>query len=147
MESYSTLMNRKLVFPSTRDEYVIVEKAYLSQALFPRISHIFIDEVWYSSRYPDVLSAIGAGKIKDIAEHYALFGYYEHRMPYHIAVDEEWYLAQYEDVSKAVEIKIYESGQRHFEECGYREGRMPYPNFRLKLRNGDAKRLPDVKNS
>lgn len=139
MEAYSALMNRKLVFPSTRDEYMIVEKAYLAQALFSKISQILIDEEWYATRYPDVLSAIEDGKIKNISEHYALFGYYEHRMPYQIVVDEQWYLAQYEDVKKAVQVQVYDSGQSHFEECGYREGRVPFPNFRLKLRN-EAKR-------
>ncbi|HVH82509.1 MAG TPA: hypothetical protein VM782_24145 [Stellaceae bacterium] len=118
---------------------MIVEKAYLAQALFSKISQILIDEEWYATRYPDVLSAIEDGKIKNISEHYALFGYYEHRMPYQIVVDEQWYLAQYEDVKKAVQVQVYDSGQSHFEECGYREGRVPFPNFRLKLRN-EAKR-------
>ena len=140
MEPYSTLINRRLVFPSTRDEYVIIEKTYLFQVLFSMTSQIFVDEKWYSNRYPDVLSALDEGNIKNVAEHYALFGYYEHRMPYHIGVDEDWYLAQYQDVSKAVDAQIYESGQRHFEECGYREGRIPYANFRLKLRNDEPKK-------
>ncbi len=139
MEPYSTLLNRELVLASTRDDYLIVEKGYLTQIMSPLVERIFIDEDWYAERYPDVVAALREKKIKDIPEHFVLCGYYEHRMPYNIAVDEDWYLTQYEDVRTAVIAKIYDSGQRHFEECGYKEGRIPYPNFRLKMRNEDKK--------
>jgi hypothetical protein len=108
------------------------------------IDQIFVDEIWYVNQYPDVISAIKDGKIADAAEHYAMHGYYEHRMPYKIEVDEQWYLSQYEDITKAVEAGIFSSGQVHFDECGYREGRMPVPHFRLKLRTEAVPISPPV---
>jgi hypothetical protein len=89
--------------------------------------------------YPDVIPTIGEGKIEDASEHYALHGYYEHRMPYKIEIDEKWYLSQYDDIIKAVAAGIFASGQVHFDECGYREGRMPFPHFRLRLRSDQVK--------
>ena len=138
MEPFSTLINRKLMLPSQRTNYVAVEITYLSLILRPVISQILIDEIWYSGQYPDVISAVSEGKISSISEHYVLHGYYEHRIPYKISVDEKWYLAQYEDVNKAVQADIFDSGQSHFEVRGYQEGRIPYPNFRLKLRSDVA---------
>ena len=137
MEPYSTLMNRKLLLPSTHDDYFIIERDYLVKTLFPAIEKINVDEKWYSSKYPDVALALDEQAITSISEHYVRFGYFEHRMPYRILVDETWYLAEYEDISRAVGSQIYASGQQHFEECGYREGRLPYPNFKLRLRNDE----------
>src|ERR1700733_14200982 len=135
MERFSTLLNRKLMVPSQRANYMAVDTDYLCQILRPVISQIDVDEEWYRNKYPDVQAAISEGKVSTILEHYALYGYYEHRIPYKIEVDEKWYISEYEDIGKAVEAGIFESGQTHFEECGYREGRIPYPHFRLRLRN------------
>jgi hypothetical protein len=139
MEPLAALANRKMILPSTREDYLIVEKAYLIDLFRPVVSRIVVDVDWYSGKYPDVRSAIGAGVIPDAAEHYIQYGYYEHRMPYAIVVDEEWYLAQYEDVSEAVRNRVFTSGQGHFEERGYQEGRVPYPNFTLKTKDKEKK--------
>jgi hypothetical protein len=136
MDTWSALINRKIVLPSQKTNYVAVEMHYLSQALRGQVAEIFVDEEWYSTRYPDVLTAIEDRKIETVSEHYALYGYYEHRMPYAIAVNEEWYLSEYDDISKAVQARTFGSGQAHFDQIGYREGRIPYPHFRLKLRAG-----------
>lgn len=135
MEPLSAMINRRLVLPSTKDDYLIVEKAYLYDLLSIKTRQIYVDFDWYTEKYPDVLSAIKDGVIQDPGEHYARFGYYEHRMPYRIAVDEEWYLEQYPDVREAVGARVFDSGQVHFDERGYREGRMPYPNFSLTLKS------------
>jgi hypothetical protein len=139
MEPLSSLINRKLLLPSQRTNYMAVELTYLTQVLRPLIDRVFVDESWYTTRYPDVIPAIGEGKIEDASEHYALHGYYEHRMPYKIEIDEKWYLSQYDDIIKAVAAGIFASGQVHFDECGYREGRMPFPHFRLRLRSDQVK--------
>ncbi len=134
MEPLAALINRKLLIPSQRTNYIAVEMHYLSQALRDRVGKIYVDEVWYVNRYPDVLVAIKEGKISTVVEHYALYGYYEHRMPHFIEVDERWYLSEYEDINNAVRERIFSSGQAHFDEAGYREGRIPYPHFQLRLR-------------
>ena len=135
MEPLSAFINKKLMLPSQRTNYIAVETHYLSHALRDQVAQIYVDEAWYSSRYSDVLDAINDGRVNAIAEHYVMYGYYEHRMPYPILVDERWYLSEYEDISKAVRERIFSSGQSHFDEAGYREGRIPYPHFRLRLRS------------
>ena len=135
METLATLVNKKLMLPSQKTNYIAVELFYLSHALRDNVGKIFVDEKWYADRYPDVLIALGDKKIKTLSEHYALYGYYEHRMPHEIRVDEQWYLAEYEDIRKGVQARTFESGQAHFDELGYREGRIPYPHFRLRLRD------------
>lgn len=141
MEPFSSLINRKLMLPSQRADYIAVEVSYLTQILRPLIGQIFVDDNWYVNRYPDVIAAIREGNLTDASEHYALFGYYEHRMPYKIQVDERWYLSQYGDITKAVESGVFDSGQSHFDDCGYREGRVPFANFRLKLRADEIAEL------
>ena len=138
MEPLSALINRKLMLPSQKTNYIAVEMHYLSQVLKSQVGQVFVDEVWYKTRYPDVIDALKDGKISNVAEHYSMHGYYEHRMPYEILVDEKWYLKEYDDIATAVKIGTFASGQMHFDELGYREGRIPYPYFRLKLRGDKA---------
>ena len=135
MEPFSTLINKRIMLPSQKSNYIAVDTHYLSQIFQDRVGQIFVDESWYMGRYPDVIEALDAGKIKTISDHYSVFGYYEHRMPYHVLVDEEWYLAEYKDIQVAVKSGTFASGQSHFDELGYKEGRIPYPFFRLKLRS------------
>ncbi len=135
MEPLSALINRKLLLPSQKTNYIAVETHFLSHALREQVGRIFVDEDWYAGKYPDVLLALGEGKIKTVAEHFVLYGYYEHRMPHAIKVDEKWYLSEYEDIAKAVQGRLFASGQSHFDEIGYKEGRIPYPYFKLKLRS------------
>ena len=138
METWSALINKKLMLPSQKTNYIAVEMHYLSQALRDQVGQIFVDEEWYVAKYPDILAAINEGKIETVSEHYVLYGYYEHRMPYSIVVDEKWYLTEYEDIAKAVQSRTFSSGQSHFDQLGYREGRIPYPYFRLRLRTDNG---------
>jgi hypothetical protein len=138
MEPLASLINRKLMLPSQKTNYIAVEMHFLSHALRDQVGKIFVDEEWYATQHPDVLQAIKDGTIETISEHYTLFGYYEHRMPYLIAVDETWYLTEYEDIAKAVKAGTFPSGQAHFEIAGYREGRVPYAHFKLRLRDDRA---------
>jgi hypothetical protein len=135
MEPLAALINRKLMLPSQKTNYMAVEMHYLSHALRDQVGKIFVDEEWYAARHPDVLLAIKEGKIETVSEHYILYGYYEHRMPYLIEVDDAWYLDQYEDIAGAIKAGTFPSGQAHFEVAGYREGRIPYAHFRLRLRD------------
>ena len=139
MEPLSALINRKLMLPSQKTNYIAVEMHYLSQVLKSQVGEVSVDEVWYKTRYPDVIDPLKGGKLSNASEHYSMHGYYEHRMPYKILVNENWYLKEYGDIATAVEIGTFASGQMHFDELGYREGRIPYPCFRLKLR-GDKRR-------
>jgi hypothetical protein len=125
------------MLPSQKTNYMAVEMHYLSQALREQVGKVFVDEEWYANQYPDVLQAIKDGKIETVSEHYVLYGYYEHRMPYAIKVDEGWYLREYEDIARAVKLGTFDSGQAHFDIAGYREGRVPYAHFQLRLRDED----------
>jgi len=137
-DTFAALVNRKLMLPSSKTNYVAVEMNFLSDMMQRYTLQIRVDEDWYLERYPDVVEGIAEGKVKSAADHYARFGFFEHRMPYPIHVDESFYLSQYEDVSTAVQKRTFASGQAHFEEVGYREGRIPYPNFRLAVRELQA---------
>jgi hypothetical protein len=132
IESYATLLNRKLLIPTQKSNYIGVEMHFLVFALRPLLETIYFDEQWYLNYYPDIREAIHERKVNNGHEHYLLHGYYEHRLPYHITIDGEWYLDQYDDIKKAVMKGDFESGQTHFEAVGFREGRLPFPNFRLK---------------
>ncbi len=135
MEPLAALINQKLMLPSQKTNYIAVEMHYLSQALKCQVGRVFVDEDWYKTYYPDVIEALNSGEIATASQHYTIFGYYEHRMPYRILVDELWYTEEYPDIAAAVRFGTFASGQVHFDELGYREGRIPYPYFRLKLRS------------
>ncbi len=128
---YASILNRKLVVPSTRAAYFAVDEHFLVELMMPRVEKIRVDEKWYLAVHPDVGAAIESGAVAGAKAHYCRYGYYEHRMPYPVKVDENWYINEYPDVRAAVAAKSFQSGQEHFEMLGYREGRFPYPEFRL----------------
>ena len=82
MEPLSAMINKRLLLPSQKTNYIAVEMHYLSQILKDRIREVFVDERWYISRYPDVVDALKKGNLETASDHYSLHGYYEHRMPY-----------------------------------------------------------------
>ena len=130
-ESYATLLNLRLVVPSARSEYVVVDRTFWTETLACRIATVPLDAAWYCRRYPDVAEAIAAGLLPDANQHYRNSGYFEHRLPFAITVDARWYVTEYADVSAALSRKLYRSAQEHFEEVGFKEGRLPYPGFSL----------------
>lgn len=131
--TFATFVNQKILLPSSRTNYVAVEKSHLVDFMKPFLKSIYVDSDWYIGSNPDVAQAIFDGAIATAAEHYVTFGYYEHRMPYRIEVDADWYLAQYADVNEAVTSGAFASAQEHYSLLGYKEGRLPYANFILKL--------------
>ena len=131
METFATLINRKVLLPSMRSNYVGVDMHFLSVILASELVAIRVDEAWYLARYPDVVSAIDQGLCVGASDHYVRHGYYEHRLPREVRVSEDWYLRKHEDVRRAVAAKDFSSGQHHFDEVGFREGRLPYPGFSL----------------
>ena len=137
METLATLINRKILILSSKTDLIGVEMHFLTQVLKGMVGQIFVDEDWYTKRYPDVVTALHSSKIRTAAEHYVLFGFYEHRIPHQILVDEEWYLTEYPDIKHAVQSRDFPSGQHHFEELGYREGRVPFPHFKLRMHNDE----------
>jgi hypothetical protein len=134
VETYATMLNRKLVIPSAKTHYVAVEKSYWIEFFGLRLACVDVDERWYLDRYPDVAKAIESNVLKTASQHYCQSGYFEHRMPYYICVDPDWYVEQYFDVKEAVENKIFPSAQAHFELDGFKEGRHPFPNFALRMK-------------
>ncbi len=134
-ETYATLLNLKIVIPSSKSNYVAIEKSYWIALFFPNIAQIDLDQDWYLKRYPDVAAAVGSDVVADAQQHYCESGYFEHRIPYQIDVDEGWYVAQYADVQAAVAKQVFNSAQEHFEKTGYREGRYPYAGFALRKRD------------
>jgi hypothetical protein len=130
--SFATLINKKVLVPSTRTQYIAVDKNYLVDLLKPVLFRIYVDEEWYLRNNPDVVQAIEASRVASATEHYVTFGFYEHRMPYEIAVDEDWYVAQYPDVNQAVSNGVF-SARDHFYAAGFKEGRIPFAGFAFRL--------------
>ena len=93
MTTFATLVNQKILIPSSRTNYVAVEKSHLNDFMKPLLRMIHVDADWYIRTNPDVAQAIFDGVITTASDHYVTFGYYEHRMPYRIEVDADWYLA------------------------------------------------------
>src|SRR5579859_2054845 len=128
MNTFATLINQKVVVPSSRTNYVAVERNHLVDFMKPMLKSIYVDAEWYLHANPDVAQAMSDSLVTTAVDHYVTFGYYEHRMPYPIEVDATWYLAQYADVEEAVAKGEFSSAQEHFYLVGYKEGRLPYPN-------------------
>jgi len=133
-ETYAMLLNLKKVLPSSKSNYVAVDRDYWIAAFSAHVGQVDLDEEWYLGRYPDVAEAVSGGVLRGALDHYCHSGYFEHRMPYFIKVNTEWYLSENPDVEGAIRHEIYKSAQEHFEETGYREGRHPYPGFALRKR-------------
>ena len=130
--TYASLINRKLIVPSSKKPFLAVDEHFVAQLLMPQLEKIHVDEAWYLRAYPDVSAAIKGGVVPTAKAHYCQYGYYEHRMPHRILVDEPWYLMEYPDVREGVvTAKHFASGQEHFELLGYKEGRYPYRGFQL----------------
>jgi hypothetical protein len=129
--TYATLINRKLLLPSSKKPFLAVDEHFLAQLLKPRLEKIHVDEEWYLRTYSDVSAAITNGVVPNAKAHYCQYGFYEHRMPQRVQVDETWYLNEYPDVGEGVNAKAFASGQDHFEIFGYKEGRYPYQAFEL----------------
>jgi hypothetical protein len=143
-DTYATLINKKLLVPSQKTNYLAVDRNFFVETFAKLLSGIHVDERWYVSHSPDVGKAIERGEFASALDHYVKVGYYEHRMPYEIEVNEEWYLDNYPDIAAAVRQGVFPSGRAHFYQLGYREGRFPHPNFRLRaFRTHDADALAD----
>jgi len=130
-QSFATLVNRKLLIPSSKTAYLAIEREFLIAILAPALAEIHLDEPWYLAQNPDVRDAIANRAFNSAADHFCRVGFYEHRMPYPIEVDETWYLKSYPDIAAAVTQGAVASGQAHFQADGYREGRFPHPDFAL----------------
>jgi hypothetical protein len=133
--SFASLVNSKIVVPSTTSNYFAVEKFFLVDLLNPVIRRVHLDERWYLSRNPDVKEAIARGVVADARDHYRRHGYFEGRMPYRIDVDAAWYERTYPDVRDGIRRQDFVSAQEHFEMVGYAEGRLPFPGFNLETRD------------
>ena len=131
LPTYAVLINEKAVIPPGGGPYFGVREHFFQSCLADRLGKVRLDEAWYLAAYPDVGEAIAAGAVPDAKNHFVMFGYYEHRMPFRMDVDEAWYLKVYPDVHQAVQRGHFASAQEHFNRCGYREGRHPYANFTL----------------
>lgn len=131
-DSYSTLLNARIIVPAQKTSYVAVERNHLVTFMGPFIARIHFDEAWYLERNPDVAEAIERGEVESAAVHYREAGYFEHRMPYDIAVDEVFYLSEYPDVAAAVAEGHFGSAEGHFAAMGFAEGRLPCAGFRLR---------------
>src|ERR1700722_5909745 len=128
--TFAALRNQGLV-TAEGSSHFRVERNFLITLLAKRLASVKFDEEWYLGKYPDVKDGVKRGLVQTGREHYVLFGYYEHRMPYRILVSEKWYLEAYPDVADAMKTGVYKSGQAHFDLAGFREGRLPYANFQL----------------
>lgn len=133
-ETYAALLNRKIVVPSSKSNYVAIDRDYWIASLHAHLAEVDLDPDWYVRNYPDIAVAIETGVVTGATQHYCESGYFEHRLPYRIDVDPAWYIAQYPDVEAAVAQKMFGSAQDHFEESGYREGRHPFAGFALRKR-------------
>jgi hypothetical protein len=131
--TFATLINQKILMPSQRTNYIAVDRNHLIEFLKPLLKGIYVDTDWYVYHHPDVGQAISDGVVETASDHYATFGFYEHRMPYEIEVDEPWYLAEYPDVGEAVAKGTFASAREHYYISGFKEGRLPHANFTLRF--------------
>jgi hypothetical protein len=91
--SFATLINQKMIAPSSRTQYVAADRDHFVDFLKPALRNIYFDAEWYLRTYPDISDAVKSGVVANAHEHYVTYGYYEHRIPYEIEVKEDRYLA------------------------------------------------------
>ena len=111
---YASLLNAKIIEP-VHDNYVLIDRHFLTFCMQPILARIKIDENWYLDKYPDVLLAIENDVMSNAVTHYTKHGYFENRMPYRIEVDADWYLEEYPDIRLAIERGEFASAQDHFD--------------------------------
>ena len=133
-DTYAALLNKKLVVPSQKTEYIAVDRNFFADVFAKTLLDVYVDESWYLEQSPDVSEAVRNKDFSSATDHFINVGFYEHRMPYEIDVNETWYLANYPDISEAVKKGVFSSGRAHFYLLGYKEGRFPHPKFELKTR-------------
>jgi hypothetical protein len=133
--TYAALLNERVVVPSNNTPYFAVEQHFFFDCMQKLLLEVHVDDSWYLAKYPDVKAAIDEGIVNNPKQHYARFGFYEHRLPYEIQVEADWYLSVYSDVGEAIRKNSFDSAAEHFELVGYREGRLPFPGFSLKFEN------------
>jgi hypothetical protein len=131
LPAFGGLLAEKRLVPSTTSRYLAVEQHLFYDLMMPHLLRIPFDQDWYLEAYPDVREAIASGLVAGARQHYARYGFYEHRQPRRILVDEAWYLEANGDVRDAVAKGVFTSGQEHFGIVGFREGRLPFPGFEL----------------
>ncbi len=127
--TYATLINTKRVIPAADRQYFAVDAFFFHDLMKAFLENVAVDERWYMEKYPDLVEESKQSGPLDVRRHYALHGYYEHRMPHAIVVDEPWYRKTYPDVAAAIAKGVFDSAQGHFDQMGFREGRLPFPNF------------------
>lgn len=138
------------------EDYVRYEELDEGRPYIP--PDVDFNERLYLLANPDVLAAVKAGIVGSGAEHFALFGANEGRIPYlsfldieltgsglRLAslVDETYYLFENPDVAEEVDLGIFEFGIDHFIEYGIFEGRNPsfYYDEDFYLANNEDVRL------
>ncbi|HEY9836740.1 MAG TPA: hypothetical protein V6D27_07565, partial [Vampirovibrionales bacterium] len=87
------------------------------------VTTTLFDSDYYLTQNPDVADAITIGTFQNAAEHFALFGFAEGRVPSELFA--EAYLTQNPDVAEAVANGLFPSGLAHFVQFGFTEGRYP----------------------
>ena len=85
-DSYSTLLNARIIVPAQKTSYVAVERNHLVTFMGPFIARIPFDEAWYRGGNPDGAEATGRGGGESAAGHYREAGYFEHRRPYDLSL-------------------------------------------------------------
>ncbi|MEJ0046134.1 MAG: hypothetical protein WDN04_08415 [Rhodospirillales bacterium] len=91
------------------------------------LRHVYVDEVWYVKRYPDVAAAILSGDMASAAAHFRISGYFEGRLPAELPFDPKYYIQQYSDLSSVFTASDDDALRHHYETKGYYEGRAGVP--------------------
>jgi len=84
------------------------------------------DEKAYTSRYPDIASAIANGKLVSGEEHYLKFGRHEGRRALR-DFDEKWYLQTYPQADADIKSGLAKTAFAHFQSIGRFRGYLATP--------------------
>ncbi|MEI6798761.1 MAG: hypothetical protein WCO04_06035 [Pseudomonadota bacterium] len=127
---YFELVNFGKILTVSND-FVTLDRGYLTVLLRPQIEKIQFDEDYYRKRNPDIQDAELRGEITDLHSHYLNFGFFENRLPCLVEVDGFFYARAYPDVAVALLEGRTPSCQTHFETSGFAEGRLPRDGWRF----------------
>jgi hypothetical protein len=114
-----------LLSTNRQDQTVVVDLSLLRSTISEAIRTMPFDPVYYQSTYPDVAKLRVSGKIRNLNDHFAEFGFFEGRVPCWPEFDAEFYLGHYPDIREAVLRREFCTGFEHYINHGRCEGRIP----------------------
>jgi hypothetical protein len=109
--------------PIRDDDEFRVSGRFIKFLISEILAKLPFDESYYANMWPDVVTAVEAGRVKSLRDHFVEVGYFEGRSGGTCYVDRDWYLSNYPDIAKAFSRGQLADLTEHFNNTGRFENR------------------------